>query len=75
VWTAGETLGLAFGGGLWALILAFGGYVSSTDATVFQPHSAIVAILVGASIIPGVLIALALPLLRRTVLEPRHEPA
>ncbi|MEV6443667.1 MFS transporter [Amycolatopsis sp. NPDC051716] len=74
VWTAGETLGLAFGGGLWALILAFGGYVSSTDATAAQPHSAIVAILVGASIIPGVLIALALPLLRRKVLEPRREP-
>jgi Na+/melibiose symporter-like transporter len=75
VWTAGETLGLAFGGGLWAIILAVGGYVSSTDATANQPHSAILAILVGASVIPGVLIALALPLLRRSVLEPRHEPA
>jgi len=75
VWTAGETLGLAFGGGLWAIILAVGGYVSSTDATADQPHSAIVAILIGASIIPGVLIALALPMLRRSVLEPRHEPA
>jgi GPH family glycoside/pentoside/hexuronide:cation symporter len=75
VWTAGETLGLAFGGGLWALILAFGGYVSSTDATTAQPDSAILAILIGASIVPGVLIALALPLLRRKVLEPRHEPA
>ncbi|WP_328648253.1 MFS transporter [Amycolatopsis sp. NBC_00348] len=81
VWTAGETLGLALGAGLWSAILAFGGYVSSTDATTDQPHSAIVAILLGSSIIPGVLIALALPLLRRSVLEPRepleprHEPA
>jgi GPH family glycoside/pentoside/hexuronide:cation symporter len=72
VWTAGETLGLALGAGLWSAILAFGGYVSSTDATTDQPHSAIVAILVGASIVPGVLIALALPLLRRSVLEPRE---
>ena len=31
VWTAGETLGLALGPGLFALVLALGGYVSSTD--------------------------------------------
>ena len=30
VWTAGETLGLALGPGLFALVLALGGYVSST---------------------------------------------
>ena len=31
VWTAGETLGLALGPGLYALVLALGGYLSSTD--------------------------------------------
>ena len=30
VWTAGETLGLALGPGLYAVVLALGGYVSST---------------------------------------------
>jgi hypothetical protein len=30
VWTASETLGLTLGPGLYALVLALGGYVSST---------------------------------------------
>ncbi|WP_237706827.1 MFS transporter [Kribbella flavida] len=31
IWTAGETLGLALGPGVYAVTLALGGYVSSTD--------------------------------------------
>ncbi len=39
VWTAGETLGLELGPGLYALVLALGGYVSSTggDAACGRP--------------------------------------
>jgi GPH family glycoside/pentoside/hexuronide:cation symporter len=71
VWTASETLGLALGPGLFGLVLQTGRYVSSTDSTATQPPSAITAILIGASILPAVLIALAIPLLRRKTLEPR----
>ena len=38
VWTAGETLGLALGPGLFALVLALGGYVSSTTGDAAQPR-------------------------------------
>ena len=40
VWTAGETLGLALGPGVFALVLALGGYRSSTDGDVAQPDCA-----------------------------------
>lgn len=70
VWTAGETLGLALGPGLFALILAVGGYVSSgPDADVTQPDSALTAIAVGFSIVPAVLIALSLLALRHYRLD------
>ncbi|WP_340682180.1 MFS transporter [Amycolatopsis coloradensis] len=71
VWTASETLGLALGPGIWGLVLQFGGYQSSLDAKVAQPDSALTAILLGASILPAVLIVLGIPLLRRSVLERR----
>jgi Na+/melibiose symporter-like transporter len=69
VWTASETLGLALGPGLFGLILSAGGYVSTVDASAAQPHSAVVAILLGFSLLPGVLVVLGFPLLRRSVLE------
>ncbi|MET0237290.1 MAG: MFS transporter [Kibdelosporangium sp.] len=65
VWTAGETLGFALGPGIYGLILTIGGYVSSTDATVVQPASAVTAALIGFSIVPVVLVLAALPLLTR----------
>ncbi|WP_037305158.1 MFS transporter [Amycolatopsis orientalis] len=71
VWTASETLGLALGPGLWGLVLQFGGYQSSLDAKAAQPDSALTAILLGASILPAVLIVLGIPLLRKSVLERR----
>ncbi|MEV6912028.1 MFS transporter [Amycolatopsis sp. NPDC051071] len=71
VWTASETLGLALGPGLWGLVLQFGGYQSSLDANAAQPDSALTAILLGASILPAVLIVLGIPLLRKSVLERR----
>ncbi|MET0930899.1 MAG: MFS transporter [Aeromicrobium sp.] len=69
VWTAGETLGLAIGPGLFALILAIGGYVSSTDHTADQPDSALTAIAIGFSIVPAVLIAVSMLFLRRYTLD------
>jgi Na+/melibiose symporter-like transporter len=65
VWTAGETFGFALGPGIYGLILAIGGYVSSTDAAAVQPESAVTAALVGFTIVPMVLVVAALPLLTR----------
>lgn len=69
VWTAGETLGLALGPGLFALILAIGGYVSSTTNDPVQPDSARWAIALGFSLIPAILIAASALVLRRYRLD------
>jgi glycoside/pentoside/hexuronide:cation symporter, GPH family len=65
VWTAGETLGLALGPGVFALVLTVGGYRSSTDGDVAQPDSALTAITLGFSLLPAALILLSLWWLRR----------
>ena len=65
VWTAGETLGLALGPGLFALVLAAGSYQSSTGEAVVQPDSALTAIVVGFSVLPAVLTLASLLVLRR----------
>ncbi|MEV1122121.1 MFS transporter [Actinosynnema sp. NPDC049800] len=64
VWTAGETLGLALGPGVYGLVLAFGGYVASTDGSAVQSSGAVTAALLGFTVIPAVLALAALPLLR-----------
>ncbi|UDY24200.1 MFS transporter [Nocardioides sp. Kera G14] len=64
IWTAGETLGLAVGPGLYALILALGGYVSSDGGEVTQPSSAVTAIVLGFSVLPALLVAASLFWLR-----------
>ncbi|GAA4709081.1 MFS transporter [Nocardioides conyzicola] len=69
VWTAGETLGLALGPGVFALVLAIGGYRSSTDGDVAQPDSALTAITLGFSILPAALMILSLWWLRRYSLD------
>ena len=69
VWTASETLGLALGPGLFGLLLTIGGYVSSVDASAAQPGSAVTAILLGFSLLPGVLVLAGILFLRRSVLE------
>ena len=69
VWTAGETLGLALGPGLFALVLALGGYVSSTTGDAEQPSSAVTAIVLGFSVIPALLTLLSLVFLRRYTLD------
>ena len=73
VWTAGETLGLALGPALYALVLASGGYLSSNQYTdwtdQYQPDSALTAIVLGFSLIPAVLVALSLVTLARYSLD------
>jgi glycoside/pentoside/hexuronide:cation symporter, GPH family len=65
VWTAGETLGLALGPGIFGLVLALGGYVSSTGGHVAQPDSARTAIVLGFSLLPAALTLVSLAWLGR----------
>ncbi|MBW4717951.1 MFS transporter [Saccharothrix obliqua] len=65
VWTAGETLGLALGPGVYGLVLALGGYVASTGGAAPQSPGAVLAALIGFTAIPAVLAVVALPLLPR----------
>ncbi|KQT92314.1 MFS transporter [Marmoricola sp. Leaf446] len=68
VWTAGETLGLALGPALYAVLLALGGYVSTDQPadwmTQVQPGSAVLAITLGFSVVPAALVLLSLLPLR-----------
>lgn len=69
VWTAGETLGLALGPGLFAVVLALGGYRSSDAGDVLQPDSALTAITLGFSLVPALLVLLSLRWLRGYTLD------
>jgi len=70
VWTAGETLGLALGPGIFGLVLAAGGYVSSRSGSVDQPDSAVTAIVLGFSLLPAALTLASLWWLARYSLTP-----
>ncbi|GAC57633.1 putative major facilitator superfamily transporter [Gordonia hirsuta DSM 44140 = NBRC 16056] len=66
LWTAAETFGMAVGPGLFLLVLAAAGFVSSTgDSPAAQPHSALVGITAGFALLPAALIALSLLILAR----------
>ncbi|WP_211351958.1 MFS transporter [Haloactinospora alba] len=66
LWTAGETLAMAAGAGLFALVLSVGGFVPSTAASdAAQPDSALLAILLGMSLLPASLTAAGMLVLRR----------
>ena len=66
IWTAGETTGFAVGPAVLAAVLAVTGFVSSTEgATATQPGSALTGIVVAFAVIPAVLTALSVPLVRR----------
>lgn len=65
LWTAGETLGLALGPGVFAVVLTLGGYLSSAGESVTQPDSARWAILLGFTVIPAILIGPITALLSR----------
>jgi glycoside/pentoside/hexuronide:cation symporter, GPH family len=65
LWTAGETLGLALGPGLYALILQVFGYVSSsTGEAAAQDDTARLGVLLGFTVVPAVLVGAAVLLLR-----------
>ncbi|WP_433300546.1 MFS transporter [Actinoplanes sp. CA-030573] len=64
VWTAGETLGLALGPGIYALILQVFGYVSSsTGEAATQDDTARLGVLLGFTVVPAVLVGAAVLLL------------
>ncbi|HEX5199050.1 MFS transporter [Paractinoplanes rhizophilus] len=65
VWTAGETLGLALGPGIYALILQVFGYVSSsTGEAAPQDDTARLGVLLGFTLVPAALVGGAVFLLR-----------
>ncbi|MFT3714816.1 MAG: MFS transporter [Gordonia sp. (in: high G+C Gram-positive bacteria)] len=66
LWTAGETLGLALGPGVYLLVLAATGFRSSTaDQTVTQSDTAVAGITAGFALVPAVLIAISIAVLSR----------
>ncbi|WCN80956.1 MFS transporter [Micromonospora sp. LH3U1] len=71
LWTAGETFGLALGPGIYGLVLQFSGYVSSdTGSAAAQSDTARLGVLLGFTIIPALLVAPPILLLRRYTLTP-----
>jgi Na+/melibiose symporter-like transporter len=66
LWTAGETLGLALGPGIYALMLQLFGYVSSsTGEAAVQDDQARLGVLLGFTVVPAVLVGAAVLALRR----------
>ncbi|GHJ45572.1 MFS transporter [Catellatospora sp. TT07R-123] len=73
LWTAGETLGLALGPGLYALVLQLTGYVSSdTGTAVAQTDTARLGVLLGFTVVPALLVGPVALLLRRYDLTPER---
>jgi len=65
VWTAGETLGLALGPGIYALILQIFGYASSrTGEAAAQTGTARLGVLLGFTVVPALLVGAGVVLLR-----------
>jgi Na+/melibiose symporter-like transporter len=66
LWTAGETLGLALGPGIYALMLQLFGYVSSsTGEAAVQDDQARLGVLLGFTLVPALLVGAAVLALRR----------
>ncbi|MEV4758713.1 MFS transporter [Micromonospora sp. NPDC049559] len=73
LWTAGETFGLALGPGLYGLVLQLSGYVSSaTGVAAAQPASARLGVLLGFTVLPALLVGLAVLPLRGYDLTPER---
>ncbi len=64
LWTGGETAGLAFGAFVLSVLLQAGGYQAAAGGAAGQPLSAVMAIILGLSIIPGVLVLISLVVFR-----------
>ncbi|GHJ92388.1 MFS transporter [Streptomyces sp. NE5-10] len=70
VWTATEATGTAIGPYLYSAVLALGGFVASTEAEpAAQSGTALGALLVGFTVLPAVLMAVALGFQRRYTLD------
>ncbi len=69
VWTAAETLGLAVGPGLLGLLLGVAGYVSSTGEDAAQSGGAVLAVRLGFTVLPALLVLASLPVLARYRLD------
>lgn len=65
VWTALETAGLALGPGIVLLMLASGGFLSSSGEPVAQPASARIAIGLAFTLVPALLAMLSIAALQR----------
>ncbi|NKX86545.1 MFS transporter [Nocardia coubleae] len=75
LWTAGETLGMAVGPGLYLLVLAASGFVASpAGVTVAQSGTALIGVTVGMSVLPAVLVAVSLFFLARVDRVPARSP-
>ncbi|MFD6715402.1 MFS transporter [Micromonospora sp. TSRI0369] len=71
LWTAGETFGLALGPGIYGLVLQLSGYVSSSTGTAAaQSDTARLGVLLGFTVLPALLVAIPLVLLRGYTLPP-----
>ena len=72
LWTAGETFGLALGPGIYALMLQIFGYVSSSSGSAaVQSDTAKLGVLLGSTVLPALVVGLALVLLRGYDLDER----
>jgi glycoside/pentoside/hexuronide:cation symporter, GPH family len=70
IWTATEATGTAIGPYLYSAVLALGGFVSSTAAEpIAQSGTALGALLVGFTVVPAALMAVALWFQRRYTLD------
>ncbi|MFG2163761.1 MFS transporter [Micromonospora chersina] len=71
LWTAGETFGLALGPGIYGLVLQLSGYVSSATGTAAtQSPTARLGVLLGFTVLPALLVAAPVVLLRGYTLTP-----
>ncbi|HEY8479012.1 MAG TPA: MFS transporter [Spirillospora sp.] len=70
VWTATEATGTAIGPYVYSATLAAGGFVSTTEGqAVAQSDSALLALLIGVTVVPAALMAVAFALQRRFALD------
>ncbi|WP_327008093.1 MFS transporter [Dactylosporangium sp. NBC_01737] len=73
LWTAGETFGMALGPGVFAVLLAVFGYVSSSSGeAAAQSGTAKLGVLIGFTLVPAVVVASALIGLRGYDLDERR---
>jgi Na+/melibiose symporter-like transporter len=76
VWTATDATGTAIGPYVYSAALAIGGFVSTTDGhAIAQSDSALLAILIGVTVVPAGLMAVAAAFQARFSLDRPHAPA